>query len=194
MQKDMIIMKNMLLIGSSGRNSGKTTLAKAIIQKWKKDYPVFALKIISIDVENEQCHRGEDGCGVCTGFQGRFELTEEHEQDSEKDTAQLLAAGARKSFLLKTLRIHLAEAITACSKYFPPEAVIVCESNSLRQVVTPGVFLFVQNSSLEGMKPSARAVYHLADTIVSLESVDAIKSIAVTKNEEGMPQVGIHTS
>ncbi|WP_406542459.1 hypothetical protein [Clostridium ljungdahlii] len=54
---------NMILIGSTARNSGKTTLAVSIINKYKLSRPVVALKVTTIQDKNGKCIRGGEGCG-----------------------------------------------------------------------------------------------------------------------------------
>ena len=53
MKKDLVSIENMILIGSTGRNSGKTTLASALINKFKSDIKVIALKITTIEHKME---------------------------------------------------------------------------------------------------------------------------------------------
>ena len=49
-----IEVPNMIQIGSTGRNSGKTTLAEALIKQYQEVYPIYGLKIITIS--------GQRGC------------------------------------------------------------------------------------------------------------------------------------
>jgi molybdopterin-guanine dinucleotide biosynthesis protein A len=46
---------------------------------------------------------------------------------------------------------------------------IICESNSARTVVEPGVFLMIHKRGLTVIKPSARELMHLADQVVSFD-------------------------
>ncbi|WP_275255051.1 hypothetical protein, partial [Klebsiella pneumoniae] len=70
-----------------------------------------------------------------------YELVEEQETIGNKDIMKLLAAGCQKVFLLKVFQENLAEAIQQFLKAVPAQALIICESNSLRNVVQPGLFL-----------------------------------------------------
>ncbi len=154
----------LILVGAAGRNSGKTLLACDVIKTYSKEYPVYALKIIGIERVGEDCHRGGAGCGMCTNLCGDFELREETGENAGKDTARMLEAGAARAFLLRSLKSHMAEAFVDFVRQVPPNALIVCESNSLRLTVEPGVFLFA--GSAGEMKPSARAVAGYADYLL----------------------------
>lgn len=161
-------IKNLILIGSAGRNNGKTILATRIIQNNMENKQVYALKIITVDEHNGECHRQEKGCGMCTSFQDDFELIEETSYDGAKDTSKLLLAGASKVFLLKTLRTHIGEAFDVFLKLVPDDTIIVCESNSLRKVVIPQKFLMAYNPNEKNTKPSARDVMNLADQVIDV--------------------------
>ena len=60
---------------------------------------------------------------------------------------KLLVAGCQKVFLLKVFQENLAEAIQQFLKAVPAQALIICESNSLRNVVQPGLFLMMNNQN-----------------------------------------------
>lgn len=182
-----VYLPDMFLIGSAGRNSGKTTLGRSMIEIVKDELPVYALKIITITGKKGVCQRGGTGCGICTSISSGFELIEETRRIGQKDTALLLQAGAEKSYLLKCMADSLTEGLNAFLSVIPQGSrLIVCESNSLRQVVKPGVFAFVANTPVSKMKPSAKAVYEKADWLI--DDVAAIADWPIT-----FTTVGNHT-
>ena len=67
-----IEVPNMIQIGSTGRNSGKTTLAEALIKQYQEVYPIYGLKIITISGQRGVCQRGTKGCGICTSITAGF--------------------------------------------------------------------------------------------------------------------------
>jgi hypothetical protein len=155
--------EQMLLIGSSGRNAGKTSLATALISRWQGRFPVVALKITTADREGG-CHRGAEGCGVCTSLRADYVLDEETDRSSDKDTAKLLAAGAEQVFWLRSRSFALKAGYAAfLQKLEGMEngALVICESNSLRELVRPGCFIMLRQEG--AMKPSAAKVAPLAD-------------------------------
>lgn len=182
-------LPQMILIGSSGRNSGKTTLACEMIRESKGKYPLYGLKIISIDSERGKCQRGEEGCGICTSIKSGFELVPEQNPDSQKDTSLMLRSGAKKVFLLKALKTHLTEGLEAFLKELPEDAFVICESNTLRNFVVPGVFLFVQNTQSGAMKPSAKRVVEYSDMVISLPEKPFVPSLSFGVTEDGKPAV-----
>jgi hypothetical protein len=196
----MIVAKRMILIGSSGRNSGKTTLAVELIRRLQTQFPLVGLKITSIEKQDALCPRGGSGCGACS-LNTPFVICEECQAEGGKDTAQLLAAGADKVFWLRSLRAALPDGFgefnrklesASASPQAVPQALsalpfvregrfekegggvgsasgtmplVICESNSLRHVVHPALFIMLNNASGE-VKESAKSVAHYADITI----------------------------
>jgi hypothetical protein len=159
----------LLMIGSAGRNAGKTLLACSVIRAHAGTCPIVGVKVTAIDVHHDRCPRGGEGCGVCTSLQGDFEITEEKDAGPGKDTARLLAAGAERVFWLRVRRNKLLEGVRALRERIGSDAVCVCESNSLRQAVVPDLFLMARESRSGSFKESARAVQHHVDRLVSFD-------------------------
>lgn len=156
----------MLLIGAAGRKTGKTTLACSLIKKFKTTHQVIALKVTVIRERDGACPRGNEGCGVCTSLENKFDITEETRTDTKKDTARLLEAGAKRVFWLRVMREHLQEGTQALLKLVDRNALLICESNSLRHVVEPGLFWIIQNQDFKTIKSSAKEVMEFADEII----------------------------
>ncbi|TFH58433.1 MAG: hypothetical protein E4G91_09450, partial [Candidatus Zixiibacteriota bacterium] len=166
---DRIPAPTMLLIGSMGRNSGKTVLACEQISKLRRETPVVALKVSTIHSTEKRCLRGGEGCGVCTSLEGDFCITEEIDGSSGKDTARMLASGASKVYWLRALKDHLAEGYGAFLELVDPSYPIVCESNSLGLVVEPGVFVMMKKRGSPELKASAEAAIERADQIAEFD-------------------------
>lgn len=159
---------NMILIGATGRNSGKTTLALQIINKLKDKMPIIAIKLITIQNKNDTCARGGHGCGICHGLNGYFDIKEEVGTGT-KDTMLLKKAGAQKVYLVRALKEHTLEALEEVLNQIPKDALILCESNSARLVVDPACFIMIKERSSESIKPTAKAVIKYADILLSQE-------------------------
>ena len=166
LSSEMIKLDGMLMIGSAGANIGKTELACALIKKFSKNKPIIGIKVTTIKAKDGQCPRGGQGCGVCSSLEGNFCITQETDADSGKDTARLLAAGAAKVFWLRVMKTHLKEGLADLLDKIGADAVSLCESNSLRQVVKPGLFLMVRGKEPRMWKSSADAVKKYADKVV----------------------------
>ncbi|MGD8501858.1 MAG: molybdenum cofactor guanylyltransferase [Phycisphaerales bacterium] len=163
----MINLDGMLMIGSAGTNVGKTELACAVLRKFSKNSrDIVGIKVTTIKEKDGQCPRGGEGCGVCSSLDGVYRLTEETDSTSDKDTARLLAAGASRVFWLRVVKTHLEEGATALLDTIGPDATSICESNSLRQAVEPGLFLMAKSNDLKVWKSSALQVREYADRIV----------------------------
>jgi len=161
----------MLIIGSLGRNSGKTLLASEVIGNVRGILPPVGLKLTTIREKGGSCPRGGDGCGVCGSLDGTFCLTEETNRESAKDTSRLLAAGAARVFWLRAMKDHLGEGLKECLGLISCETPIVCESNSLRTIVDPGVFIMTKKKEKSRAKASAAEVLDLADRIVLFDGL-----------------------
>lgn len=162
----MINIPSMLMIGAGDRNAGKTEFVCSLISKLGSEHDITGIKVTTIETLGSGCHRGNETCGVCTKFEGNFCVTEETNDVSNKDTCRMLAAGAKKVLWLRSLKSHLKEGITALLELIGDDQIIICESNSLRNIVEPGLFLMIRNSKSDNCKPSAEKVIALADAIV----------------------------
>jgi len=167
MAEDHIIhIPGMLLVGSAGRNAGKTELTCRIIERFGFDRSLLAAKVTAVDRTDGTCPRGGRGCGVCSSLAGRYAITEETDASGTKDTCRTLAAGAQRVLWLRVAKEHMREGMAALLDLVGRDALWVCESNSIRRVVRPGVFLMVQNAHADRLKPSARDVRDKVDCMV----------------------------
>lgn len=157
--------RHMVLIGATGRNSGKTTLALQIIRAFQDKMPIIAFKLITIKNHGDICPRGGHGCGICKGLKGCFDITEETGTGT-KDTMLLKKAGAKQVYLIRAFKENLREALEEALKLVPEDALILCESNSVRLVAEPALFVMIQSSTSSVIKPTAEAVMEYADVIL----------------------------
>jgi molybdopterin-guanine dinucleotide biosynthesis protein A len=172
------VQPKMLMIGATGRNIGKTELATRIIGKCAPRTPVVGIKVTTVRERDGKCPHGGEGCGVCTSLAGNYHITEECDGPPDKDTTRLLAAGAVKVYWLRVMLDHLEEGFDALmdavrdgidvrdGAAVGDGPVMVCESNSLRTVVEPGLFLVVRSADGGAVKSSCADVIAHADRIV----------------------------
>jgi len=160
------VVPTMILVGSTARNLGRTALAGRLIEALRSRENVIGVKVTTIRDKGEKCPRGPDGCGTCSFPTGNYEIREERDPDGDKDTARLLKAGAARVFWLKVMRDALAEGLDALMTRIDRDAVIVAESNSLRQVVAPNLFLMLKGPDRDPVKPAAREVMSFVDITV----------------------------
>ncbi len=162
-------MENLIIVGAAGRNAGKTTLVSSVINKYKEQHEIYVAKFTTIYDETLGCPRGGEGCGTCSRFAGKFEITEELDRGSDKDTSRLLRAGAQKSFWVKCLKPYIGDAFLDLLQHLPLGSLLICESNCLREVVDPGIFIICRNVLSKEFKQSAARVRELADLIVDFD-------------------------
>ena len=154
------------MVGSAGRGSGKTKFVCSLIEKFSSKHNIIGIKVTPVQKANGACPRGGSGCGVCSSLKGHFYITEESDNTADKDTCRMLAAGAGKVFWLRVLRKYLEEGAAALLDVIGDDAVSVCESNSLRGIVEPDVFVMVKGCGAQSDKTSAKDVFRYADRIV----------------------------
>jgi molybdopterin-guanine dinucleotide biosynthesis protein A len=164
----MIKIDRMLMIGSTGVNVGKTELACALLRKLSRHHDITAIKVTAISDKDGQCPRGGEGCGVCSSLEGNFAITQETDRHSDKDTSRLLSAGASRVYWLRVLKTHLEEGASALVETVGTHTTCICESNSLRRVVEPGLFLLARRKSSKPWKESAQQVQRYADRIITV--------------------------
>jgi hypothetical protein len=175
---DKNIHSNILLIAGTGQNSGKTTLACQIIQKFSKIHPVIALKISShfhINVESGNIIINNDD----------IYFAEETDASKPKDSSRMLAAGARKSYFIMATDENITDAMQQFFLLVNPDDLIVCESGGLRNIIKPGLFFIMHFSGNESPKQKTLTLKPLCDKWITFNgsSIDFfIDSIEVTQN------------
>lgn len=169
---EMIKIPSMIMIGAGDRNAGKTEFACSLIRKFCSRHNIVGIKVTAIEQANGGCPRGEPDCGVCATLKGSFCIIEETDSQSDKDTCRMLASGAGRVFWLRALKAHLEEGISALQDVIGDDAILICESNSLRQVVEPGLFVMVKSRETRNCKPSAKDVARYADRIILFDDSD----------------------
>ncbi len=86
-------LPQLLLIAGNGRDSGKTTLACLIIQKFSPEHQIIALKI------SPHKHRIAAGGKVICDTENLY-IAEETNAGTGKDSSRMLQAGASRSFFI----------------------------------------------------------------------------------------------
>lgn len=167
----MIVKPNILIIGSTGRNIGKTVFACKIIENHSTQKEIIGLKVVPVDKNEENCHRGLDTCGLCDSLTGDYKIIEEKTIDSTKDTSRMLKAGAKKVYLLLVDKNFLEKGIQAILKTIPDKALIVIESNTIRNVLEPGLFIIIKELMNNSVKQSCDEVIKFADKIIEFNNM-----------------------
>jgi molybdopterin-guanine dinucleotide biosynthesis protein A len=155
-----------LVIGGTGRNSGKSDLACAVIARLHGAHPLVGVKVTTIADGERACPRGGEGCGACTGLEGEFEVREEDGRQPGKDTSRMLESGARRAFWVRCRSGGARAALAALATRLDPGTLVVAESNSLVKDARPDLFLMVRPGRSSPVKPTAAAVLPFAQRVV----------------------------
>ena len=159
----------LIVVGGHTRSIGKTQLVCDVISAFPRANWIagkitqYGHGVCAQNGENCDCAPDEHVCAIHW----------ETQADTGTDSARFLAAGARKSFWLRTkqgflaeglplLRTALQQAIEAAGEV-PP---VIVESNSLLQFLVPSLYFSVIDPSRDDFKDSARAALDRADALV----------------------------
>ena len=170
----------LVVVGGHTRTIGKTQLVCDVISAFPRANWIagkitqYGHGVCAQNGENCDCAPDEHVCAI----------NWETQADTGTDSARFLAAGARKSFWLRTkqgflaealplLRTALQQAIEAGGQDLPP---VIVESNSLLQFLKPSLYFSVIDPSKEDFKDSARAALDRADALVLRETLGGLKA------------------
>jgi len=176
---EKILMPQLLLIAGTGRNTGKTTLACKIIQKFSTDKTIIALKI------TPHFHRNIQSGKIIINESDLY-IVEETDPTTGKDSSLMLKAGAQQSYFAMATDEHLGEVIQNIFRLIPSDALLVCESGGLRDWVVPGVFLMMNRNDTEILKPGTERLKILADRLITFdgENIDfELDAIEINDNQ-----------
>lgn len=156
---DMPKNKQLLVVGGTGRDVGKTEFVCKLIEKIAANRPVFALKVSAIFPDEELYH------GTHTTEEEQRHLFEETRLTTRKDTSRMLRAGAKRVFYLRSNDEGIQAGFDEFVKKVPEQAVLISESNSLGQFVKPALSIMVK--SVNGpIKQRAVAQLKSADLVI----------------------------
>jgi hypothetical protein len=128
-------LPKVLLISGNGRDSGKTTLACSLINKFCRQATIIAVKISPHPYENRSS----------------FSITEEDGKNTGKDSSRMLHAGAAKSYFVVSEDSDLPRLLPKL-QMICGDAFVICESGGLRNYVNPGVFIIVNRTGRTDIK------------------------------------------
>ncbi|MGC2672616.1 MAG: hypothetical protein WA299_12180 [Candidatus Acidiferrum sp.] len=166
-----------IVIGGHTRSIGKTQLVCDIISAFPQANWIagkitqYGHGVCAQNGTDCDCAPGEHICAI----------EWEAHRESGTDSARFLAAGAKRSFWLRTKQGFLAEGLPlmrdalqetlseAGEDSFP----LILESNSLLQFLKPSLYFAVIDPAREDFKDSARVALDRADALVLRGSMDA---------------------
>ncbi len=152
----------LVVVGGHTRNIGKTSVVAGLIAAMPEMHWT-AFKITQFG--HGVCSANGEPCD-CETADHTIAISEERSGASGTDSARYLAAGAARSFWVRTRQGQLAEAMPRLRKELANAENAIVESNSVLRFVRPDVFVSVLDADTEDFKESAKRYLDRADAIV----------------------------
>ncbi len=178
---------NVLVVGGTGRNTGKTTLVEQLIRKFKDQYTVVALKTSMLLPGEEYLHGRH-----LLKKSDTFFIYEEDNSEGKKDSQRFLKAGAKKSYFIsansnKAFGIAMQELLPKQDS----RILIIVESNVILDYIKPAVFLMVVGENMN--KPKYSDLLNKADKlIIAMNKISfnrVVDTIDVKTNKLGILKI-----
>lgn len=175
----MVRCNKMILIGSTIKDAGKTTLIIEMIKKFIKTNPktpIYGVK--STVLRGKKSPSG-------------YSITEELNPDREKDTSKMLKAGCEKVLWLRCDEDHAEDGVKDLLTKIPKNGFMITESNTIRNYLIPDLFIMIEKDEKHEWKPTAIKIKDKADLFIksSLKEEKLIYTPDITKiittNESG---------
>jgi hypothetical protein len=168
--KNEVSRWRLIVVGGHTRSIGKTQLVCDIVAAFPQANWI-AGKITQYG--HGVCAQNGTDCD-CAPDEHICAIEWETRPDTGTDSARFLAAGAKRSFWLRTKQGFLAEGLpllrSALAESMSESAAepvpVIIESNSLMQFLKPSLYVAVVDPTREDFKDSARAALNRADAVV----------------------------
>lgn len=155
-----------VIVGGHSRNIGKTSVMEGLIRACP-EFNWTAVKITQYG--HGICSTSRKDCDCSSGTDHPYALTEEA-APSFADSGRYLAAGALRSFWLRTRQGELAEGMPALRRLLALGEHTIIESNSAMNFLRPDAYVFVLDYAVADMKDSARRFLDRADALVTIHA------------------------
>jgi hypothetical protein len=141
-----------VVVGGHTRNIGKTSVVVGLIAAMAEmEWTAFKVTQFGHGI----CSANGEPCD-CETDAHTVAVTEEHSSDSGTDSARFLAAGAVRSYWVRTRQGQLAEAMPRVRKELARAKNAILESNSIVRFLKPDLYLTVLDPAIRDFKPSAQ--------------------------------------
>lgn len=164
----MIYLKKMIMIGATARQSGKTELACHIINKFRMKEKITGIKVTTLHEDDAAFHKSLD-----LPWNENFIIEKSTIHKKNKSTDRMLAAGAIETYWVHSKAEFLHDALQQLLTMIEKKSFIVCESNSMRKIAEPDVFIMIKNLNSE-IKNSVSDILKFADFTVNFNGSEFI--------------------
>lgn len=157
----------LIVVGGHTRSIGKTQLVCDVMRAFPRTEWI-AGKITQYG--HGVCAQNGENCD-CAPTEHVCALDWEKQSETGTDSARFLAAGAKRSFWLRTKQGYLAEGLPLLRQALDeiverPSTALIVESNSLLQFVKPSLYFAVIDPSKDDFKESAQLALDRAHALV----------------------------
>lgn len=151
-----------VVIGGHSRNIGKTSVVCALISampecRW------IAMKITQFG--HGVCSANSEPCD-CETADHTVAISEERDRATGTDSSRYLAAGAARSYWVRTRQGQLAEAMPRIRAILATAENVILESNSVLRFLQPDVYASVLDPKVGDFKRSALRYLDRADAVL----------------------------
>lgn len=151
-----------VVVGGHTRNIGKTSVVAGLIAA----LPEMAWTAVKITQYGHGiCSANGEACD-CATADHTIAVTEERQRGSGTDSSRYLAAGALRSFWVRTQGGELHEAMPKVRRLIEAAGNILIESNSVLRFLQPDLALSVLDPAVDDFKPSALRFLDRVDALV----------------------------
>jgi molybdopterin-guanine dinucleotide biosynthesis protein len=151
-----------VVVGGHTRNIGKTSVVAGLIAALPQlEWTAFKVTQFGHGI----CSANGEPCD-CETDAHTVAVTEEHSSSSGTDSARFLAAGAVRSYWVRTRQGQLAEAMPRVRKELARAKNAILESNSIVRFLKPDLYLTVLDPTIGDFKPSAQYFLDRADAVL----------------------------
>ena len=151
-----------VVVGGHTRNIGKTSVVAGLIASLPQmEWTAFKVTQFGHGI----CSANGEPCD-CETDAHTVAVTEEHSSSSGTDSARFLAAGAVRSYWVRTRQGQLAEAMPQVRRELARAKNVIFESNSIVRFLKPDLYLTVLDPAIRDFKPSAQYFLDRADAVL----------------------------
>ena len=157
-----------VVVGGHSRNIGKTSVVAGLIAA----LPEFAWTAVKITQYGHGiCSANGEACD-CATADHTIAVSEERQRDGGTDSSRYLAAGAKRSFWVRTQQGELHEAMPRVRRLLADAGNTILESNSVLRFVRPDLAISVLDPAVADFKPSALRYLDRVDALVLPEGAE----------------------
>ena len=151
-----------VVVGGHTRNIGKTSVVAGLIASLPQmEWTAFKVTQFGHGI----CSANGEPCD-CETDAHTVAVTDEHSSSSGTDSARFLAAGAVRSYWVRTRQGQLAEAMPRVRRELARAKNAILESNSIVRFLKPDLYLTVLDPAIRDFKPSAQYFLDRADAVL----------------------------